>query len=102
MRRMLLGLGALALTLTVASGAQAAERRHEVVRHEEHRGGYHEEHAVRFSGGYYYRGFDHHHWERQVWNARLNRWEYFDAGLNCYFYWCPQFNCYYPVTYVCP
>jgi hypothetical protein len=103
MRRLFLGLGALALTLTTgAASVNAADYRGRVeIRHEvAHR--YYETHGVRFAGGYYYRGFEHHHWARQVWDARLNRWHYYDADLGCYFYWSPAQNCYYPVTYVCP
>jgi hypothetical protein len=113
MRRMLLGLGAFALTLTTAvSAANAGEfRGHEAFRHEAfrhevigrevaHR--YFETHGVRFAGGYYYPGFDHHHWGRQVWDARLARWEFWDADLGCYFYWNATLNGYYPVTYICP
>jgi hypothetical protein len=108
MQRLLLALGALALTLTTtASNVNAAEHRgheerHEVVRHELNHGRYYEQHGVHFKGGYYYPGFDHHHWAHKIWDARLNRWEYWDADLNVYYYWAPTQNCYYPVTYVCP
>src|SRR5262245_15108700 len=108
MRRLLLGLGALALALTTTTAVNAAEHRrgpavrHEVIRREVRRAPrFYETHGVRFAGGYYYRGFDHPRWASQVWNARLARWEFFDAELGCSYYWAPQYNCYYPVTYVC-
>ena len=34
-------------------------------------------HAL-LSGGYYYRGQDHHHWQFRVWDARYHRYHYWD------------------------
>jgi hypothetical protein len=105
MKRLLLGLGALALTLTTAGAAKAADhhRGREVVRREMHRAPrYYELHGVRFSGGYYYRGFEQARWGPRVWNAGLHRWECWDADLRCNYYWCPERGCWYPVTYVVP
>jgi hypothetical protein len=60
---------------------------------------YYRTHGVRFAGGYYYRGFDHHHWGHRVWSPVYRRYQYWDPYLRVYFYWAPDRGCYYPVGY---
>src|SRR2546427_171723 len=67
------------------------------------RGGhaYHQDHGVRFTGGSYYRGRNHPHGAGRFWDPPHRRNQYYDSGLNSYYYWYAPANCYYPVTY-CP
>jgi hypothetical protein len=97
MRRVLLFLAVGVLCLGLTGAASASPARHHAPAHR----GYYHNHASHFSGGWYYRGRDHHHWSRTVWDARYHRYNYYDPGLQSYFYWSPAANCYYPVTY-CP
>jgi hypothetical protein len=113
MRKIVLSIaaGIMCLGLTSAAadardvhhGRPVAVRGHVVApNHVVHTGpAYFHDHAVRFSGGYYYRGFDHNHWARRVWDPVHRRYQFWDSGLNTYFYWYAPGNCYYPVTY-CP
>lgn len=98
MRRVFLFLGVCVLGFGLAGTASAHEGSH--YGHGRGHGGYYRDHGVRFSGGWYYRGRDHHHWSRTVWDARCHRYNYYDPYLHCYYYWSPVANCYYPVTYV--
>jgi hypothetical protein len=93
-------LGVVGLAATPAS-ADAKEHGHGRGRyhHEEHRHAYYREHGVHFSGGWYFRGRDHHHWERRVWNQRCHRWEYWEPDLCVWYFWSPGDCCFYPVTY---
>src|SRR5262245_24934281 len=104
MRKLLLGLAAAgAFGLTGLTGtADAAHRPTGHVARVVHGSrAYYRDHGVRFSGGYYYRGHDHHHWTRRAWDPVHRRWHYWDPNLNVYFYWYAPGNCYYPITY-CP
>jgi hypothetical protein len=94
MNRIALALAAGLLGLGLTAGTAAA--------HGPYPGpAYHVNGAVRFSGGYYYAGHDHHHWSRRVWDAGCHRYHYYDPGLHCWYYWHAGHHCYYPVTY-CP
>jgi hypothetical protein len=62
---------------------------------------HYQDHGVRFAGGVYYRGRDHHHWTRCVWDSVHHRYQYWDPSLQVYYYWSPATQCYYPVNY-CP
>jgi hypothetical protein len=62
---------------------------------------YHHEHAVRFGGGYYYPGRQHHHWSQHCWDPVHRRYHDYDPYLRVWFWWCPAANCYYPDSY-CP
>jgi len=101
MQRALLGVAACVLGLALTGAAQAHDNH-------PHPGGvvhggsaYHVQHGVRFSGGYYYPGHDHFHWERRVWDPVCHRYNYYDPNLHCYYYWSPGHNCWYPVGYTC-
>jgi hypothetical protein len=58
---------------------------------------YYASHGVRFAGGYYYRGREHHHWGYQVWNAQFRRYHFWDNDLRCFYYYSPERDCYLPV-----
>jgi hypothetical protein len=103
MRRAVLFVAACVLSLGLAGTASAAPSGHHG--HHGHHGGrayYYHSHGVRFSGGYYYPGFNHHHWSRRVWDVRCERWNYYDPYLQTWYYWVPSAGAYYPVTYVVP
>jgi hypothetical protein len=87
--------GILGLVLAGTAEARPVHGRH----HERH--AYKHVHPARFKGGYYYGAHAHPDWSRRVWDARYNRWNYWDPTLQVYFYWYAPGNCYYPVTY-CP
>jgi hypothetical protein len=102
MSKLLCGSVAAALlglaTLTGTADAAHPPRGH--VNHVVHGGrAYYHNHGNRFSGGYYYRGFNHNHWSRRVWDSRYRRWHYWDPYYNSYYYWYAPGNCYYPITY---
>ena len=91
-----IGAAGLCLASTAQAGAPAVVKK--VAAHPGRP--YYRTHGVRFSGGYYYRGHDHHHWGQRVWSPVYRRYHYWDPYLRVYFYWCPQRDCYYPITYV--
>jgi hypothetical protein len=96
MKKIIFGVAAVALLgLTTLTGTAEAHVRGG------HHGGYYSHHGVRFSGGYSYHGFNHHHWGRRVWDPVRCRWNYWDPYLQVYYYWYAPGNCFYPVTY-CP
>jgi hypothetical protein len=101
MKKILLATGALVLGLTFATTASAHE--HRVVVHGHRRvvvgHAYYLDHGIRFAGGYYYRGFDHHHWAYRVWNPVVCRYEYYDPNLQVFYYWSPNRACFYPIGY---
>lgn len=103
MQRILFGVCACVLGLGLTGAAQAREPHHHPGPAPIVRGGspYYAQHGVRFNGGYYYPGRDHHHWERRVWDAGNRRYNYYDPSLRCYYYWSPVKRCYYPVGSVC-
>jgi hypothetical protein len=102
MRKIFLGLatGVLGLVLTGPADAHSGHDRHGHG-HGHRVGAYYRSHGVRFRGGYYYKGREHHHWARRVWSPECHRYHYWDPSLNCYYYWYAPGNCYYPVSY-CP
>jgi hypothetical protein len=102
MHKIVLGLAAGVLGLTLAGTADARPPAHGHGHGHRVHGGhaYYHSQARRFSGGYYYVG-PHHHWTRRVWDVRYHRWNYWDSDLQIYFYWYAPGNCYYPATY-CP
>jgi hypothetical protein len=55
-------------------------------------------HGVRFAGGYYYAGRNHHHWGETVWSPVYNRTIYWDPSLLVWYYWDDATGCYYPVS----
>ena len=102
MRRVVLFAAACVLCLGLAGTASAAPYGHHG-RYGHHGGrAYYHTHGVRFHGGYYYPGYNHHHWSRRFWDGRYRRWNYYDPALQCWFYWAPSANAYYPVTYIVP
>jgi hypothetical protein len=101
MRRILLGVSACVLGLALAGAAEAHGPNHRGPAPRAPARAYYRDHARHFGHGYYYAGRDHHHWSRRVWSPRFGRWEYFDPGLSCWYYWYAPAACYYPVTY-CP
>ena len=97
MKKFILATTALVLGLTVAGSASAHEPYVAVSRPRVVIGAsYYSDYGTRFSGGYYYRGQDHHHWDYRVWNTRYNRYQYYDPTLRCYYYWNPVAVAYYP------
>jgi hypothetical protein len=99
MRKLFLTVAAGVLGLALTGTAEARPG-HEHFRPTRERA-YHGEHGVRFKGGYYYAGREHHHWTRTVWDAPHHRYIYWDPYVQCYYYWYQPGNCYYPVSY-CP
>jgi len=93
MRRILLTVAACALGLTMTSTAEAHPPRHAPAHV------YYRDHGVRFSGGYYFVGRQHHHWSYKVWDARCHCYHYYDPDLRCFYYWNTGRGCYYPVGY---
>src|SRR5262245_61147340 len=104
MKRLLFGMMACVLGLGVTGEASAAPRkvvkktvvvrgrsapariaghRHGVAR------GYHLRHGVRYRGGYYYRGINHRHWSKRLWNPTYRRYHYWDPYVRCWYYYDP-------------
>jgi hypothetical protein len=57
---------------------------------------YYQTHAVRFSGGYYFAGYNHHHWGHRNWDARRGCYVYWEPSLRIYFYYDNARGGYYP------
>jgi hypothetical protein len=98
MKRVLLGLAACVLGLSLTAGAATAGGYYGTA---SVRAGYYQNNAIRFSGGYYYRGYNHNHWSARTWNASTGCWNYYDPHLHCSYYWHAGHGCYYPTSY-CP
>jgi hypothetical protein len=96
MKKILFAASALVLGLTLTGSANAADHHHGGPGRGHVVAPYFHEHGVRFGGGYYYRGRDHHHWERCVWDAHYCRYQYYDPYLCCWYYWDAGRDCYYP------
>jgi hypothetical protein len=103
MRKIALTIAAGVLGLSLAGSADAAPAHRGPAHAPRHAPArvYHQSHGVRFSGGYYYRGYNHHHWSRRVWDPVHCRYQYWDPYYNCYYFWYAPANCYYPITF-CP
>ncbi len=102
MRRIVIGLAASALGIVALAGTADASS-HGGHRPAAHSHSYYRDHGQRFRGGYLYRGRDHHHWTRTVWDPVCRRYQYWDPSLSVWYYWYPADNCYYPVSYTpCP
>ncbi len=110
MRRFLLSVVAVGLSLALAATAEAGPKggskgSSKGVSNSHQSGGSHNYHVTNGnklkSGGFYYKGKDHHHWSYQCWDKRYGCNCYWDGGLGCYYYWCQPDDCYYPVDY-CP
>ena len=99
MYKLLLAASALFLGLTLTAPANAHESGHHGGGHGGVSKPYYHDHGVHFSGGYYYRGIDHHHWKRRVWDTHYCRWQYYDTDCGCYYYWDAARDCYYPIGY---
>jgi hypothetical protein len=61
---------------------------------------YYVTHGIAFRGGYYFAGRDHHHWAYRTWDATYRCYQFYDADLRAFFYWCPERLGYYPVVTV--
>lgn len=60
---------------------------------------YHLTHGIKFSGGIFYKGFEHHHWSKIYWSSIYGCRIYYCPYTLVEYYWCPWDNCFYPVTY---
>jgi hypothetical protein len=94
MKRILFGLAAGVLGMTMAGEASAHPARAIRVRPSIARTA-HYDHGIRFAGGHYYRGHDFH-WTRGVWDVAHRRYHYWDPYYNCWYYFDPVQECYYP------
>jgi hypothetical protein len=92
----------LALMATAEAGQRGGSSYHDSHRsyHEGSYRSYHEEHGTRFNGGYYYKGFDHHHWSYRYWYGQYGCYTYYCPSTSCWYYWYAKDNCYYPVSYI--
>ena len=94
MHRLMLATALCVLGLFAATPAQAAP-----IHGPTHGHAYYHTHGVRFSGGYYYHGYNHSHWGHRTWDPVYRRYNYWDPSLRVYFYWCPVRGGYYPCGY---
>jgi hypothetical protein len=62
---------------------------------------YHLKFGTKFDHGYFYKGKNHHHWGLIRFDVRYGCNCYWDPCLLIWFYWCERDVCYYPVSY-CP
>jgi hypothetical protein len=98
MRLFLLGVATVAVGLALAATTEASQKTGSNS-HGNYRS-YHEEHGYRFSGGYYYRGYEHNHWTYRYWYSHYGCYTYYCPSTYCWYYYYPQHNCYYPVSYI--
>ncbi len=101
MKRFILSVAAVAMSLALVGAAEAAPRgdRYGNSGHHDSRS-YHERYGTKFKYGYYYKGHDHHHWTYRYWYGRYGCYCYYCPSTYCWYYWYPTDNCYYPVSYI--
>jgi hypothetical protein len=58
---------------------------------------YYRTHGVRYAGGYYFAGRNHHHWSESQFSSTYNTTVYKDPGLNVWYCWNEKDGGYYPV-----
>src|SRR5262245_52367533 len=101
MNKILLGIGALVLTLSFVGEASAAPRhgrrsfgrtgfvRKTYTRTYFGKTPYHLKNGVRFKGGFYFSGRNHFHFSHRVWSPTFRRFHYFDPFLQVYYFFDP-------------
>jgi hypothetical protein len=97
MRKTFLALaaGVLGLVLTGTADARPSGHGH----HVRERHSYRHSHAERLHRRHPSFAREQFHWTRRVWDARCNRWIYWEPQLQVYYYWDAPANCYSPVLY---
>jgi hypothetical protein len=55
--------------------------------------------GVKFAYGYYYEGFEHHHWSKIYFDPTYNCKIYFDPSTKIEYYWCVPDHRFYPVSF---
>ena len=106
MKKIILTVATLALTLVLAADSQANPK---TSQGSPSKSGsmngnfkdYHLTHGTKFDHGFFYRGKNHDHWGERRFDSRYGCEVYWDRGLSRWFYWCERDICFYPVTY-CP
>jgi hypothetical protein len=125
MRRVLLSVAVVSLSLALAGGAGAADRkgshtsksspgdysyRTSFSNYQSSHGdnfyrssfsNYHLTYGTPFAGGYFYKGKDHSHWSHTRWFEQYGCTCYWCPCTSRYYYWCQPDGCYYPVSH-CP
>jgi hypothetical protein len=117
MRRILLSVAAVGLTLALAATAEAGPKNgsnnHSTNSKgsggnisSSHQPSNSHDYYLTFgsklkNGSYFYKGKEHSHWSYRCWDDRYGCYCYWDGGLGCYYYWCEPDCCYYPISY-CP
>jgi hypothetical protein len=62
---------------------------------------YHLQFGTKFQQGYFYKGKNHQHWGLIRFDPRYGCDCYWDPCLLVWYYWCDRDDCFYPVSY-CP
>jgi hypothetical protein len=113
MRRFILSVAAVSLSLVLAATAEAGSKGGSTgskgsnyssngSHNSSSSSNYHMDHGSKMkNGSYCYKGKDHCHWSYHCWDKRYGCTCYYDSGLCCSYYWCEPDDCYYPVSY-CP
>jgi hypothetical protein len=99
MRRFLSNVvAAMVLGLALMATAQAGQKYGSY--NHEHSRSYHETYGTKFKYGYYYKGYDHHHWTYSYWWSKYGCYTYWCPSTSCWYYWYPREERYYPVSYI--
>src|SRR5690242_5226094 len=101
MKRVILGVAAVAMSLALVGAVEAAPKggQHGSMGHRNSRP-YHETHGTKFKGGYFYKGREHHHWTYRYWYGKYGCYTYYCPSTSCWYYYYPREDCYYPVSYI--
>ena len=102
MKRVMLGVAAVAMSLAFVATAEAGPKggSHGGSMGKSGSHSYHMEHGTKFKGGYFYKGKDHYHWTYRYWYGKYGCYTYYCPSTCGWYYWYPQDSCYYPVTYI--
>jgi hypothetical protein len=119
MRRILLSVAAVALSLALAATAEAGPKgggskggsgsgnhmnslKGKTSIHTSNSSNHYQKNGVKLKGGgYCFKGKNHHHWSSHRYDKRYGCYCYYDSDLGCSYYWCEPDDCYYPMSY-CP
>jgi hypothetical protein len=98
MRRFILSVAAVVLSVALAATAQAGPKGNGGGSHSS--SSYHMTHGTKFKGGYFYKGKEHSHWTHRYWYGRYGCYTYYCPSTCGWYYYYPKQECYYPVSYI--
>ncbi len=105
MRRHLLSILVVGLSLTLAGAANAGGKHgstsHSSSGSHKYTSNHHDSHEIHRDSFRSYKDKDHFYWSSRIWYPKCGCYCYWEPTCACYYYWCVPDACYYPVSY-CP